>query len=737
MKSWKTGARLAAGFGAVCIILAIAVGVALWESRKIEQDVDAISRLHLPLTLATMEVSADLNGSLAALRGFMLTNDPQLRQERAAAWAALDKVTGQVDQLLAEQKNGGDTAARWAEIKPLLTRLHQVQDKVEEAAGRGEREQATALLRGEALPLVRQLQTILSGANHGDGLRAEQQKALLKSSAAALANIVEMNRILLALLVAGILLAIGIAFMITRDIAPPLARLAQAIKRIAAGASDVVIEGSGRRDEIGEIASAAIELQKVTVIAAQAESALINVTSSIMMADNDGCIVFCNKSATELFNRLEAELRREMPGFDAARIVGTNIDRFHKHPQHQRDMLKNLSAPHRARITLGGRSFDLVVSPAYNKQGERVGSSVEWTDVTEQLAIEREVAKIVEAGAAGDFSRRLLLEGKQGFMEQLAKGINSLVDTTERCTRAVASSVAALAKGDLTHEIQEDFHGLFGELKQNVNSTIHTLRELAAILSSTAVAVRDASAEISSGSHELAQRTESQASSLEQTAAAMQQITTTVKQNADNAQAANHLATVARDAAQQGGSVVSDAVAAMTQIEESARRIGDIVGLIDEIAFQTNLLALNASVEAARAGEAGKGFAVVAQEVRALAQRSANASKEIKTLITESNSQVKTGADLVQQTGKSLDEIITAIKKVFDIVAEIAAASGEQARGLEEVNEAVAQMDEVTQRNGAMAEETSASAQALSDQAKRLAELVSFFRTETQPRMAA
>ena len=278
MKSWKTGARLAAGFGAVCIILAIAVGVALWESRKIEQDVDAISRLHLPLTLATMEVSADLNGSLAALRGFMLTNDPQLRQERAAAWAALDKVTGQVDQLLAEQKNGGDTAARWAEIKPLLTRLHQVQDKVEEAAGRGEREQATALLRGEALPLVRQLQTILRGANHGDGLRAEQQKALLKSSAAALANIVEMNRILLALLVAGILLAIGIAFMITRDIAPPLARLAQAIKRIAAGASDVVIEGSGRRDEIGEIASAAIELQKVTVIAAQAETEMIAVS---------------------------------------------------------------------------------------------------------------------------------------------------------------------------------------------------------------------------------------------------------------------------------------------------------------------------------------------------------------------------------------------------------------------------------------------------------------------------
>jgi methyl-accepting chemotaxis protein len=240
--------------------------------------------------------------------------------------------------------------------------------------------------------------------------------------------------------------------------------------------------------------------------------------------------------------------------------------------------------------------------------------------------------------------------------------------------------------------------------------------------------VRSASDEFSTGSHDLASRTESQAASIEQTAASMHEVTATVKQNADNAQAANQLATVARDTADRGGSVVQEAVNAVTQIEQSAQKISDIVGLIDEIAFQTNLLALNASVEAARAGEAGKGFAVVAQEVRALAQRSANASKDIKALIADSNAQVKTGAALVNRTGQSLTEIVTAIKKVSDIVAEIAAASREQATGLEQINTAVAGMDEMTQRNAALVEQTTAAAQALNGQAGELADAVGFFR---------
>jgi methyl-accepting chemotaxis protein len=339
-----------------------------------------------------------------------------------------------------------------------------------------------------------------------------------------------------------------------------------------------------------------------------------------------------------------------------------------------------------------------------------------------------EIAALVNKVAQGDLSGRIAEAGKEGFFLSTSQELNRLSATLQTMTEELAGTMGAMAGGDLSRHVQGDYQGVFGQIKTGVNGMGERLRDFAGRLAENAEAVNAAAAEISTGSQDLASRTESQAASIEETAASMHEITTTVKQNADNAQAANQLATAARDTAEKGGSVVANAVTAVTQIEDSARRIADIVGLIDEIAFQTNLLALNASVEAARAGEAGKGFAVVAQEVRALAQRSANASKDIKALISESNTQVKTGATLVNQTGSSLTEIVSAIKKVSDIVAEIAAASREQATGLEQINTAVGQMDEMTQRNGALVEETSASAQALANQAAELAQLVGFFR---------
>jgi methyl-accepting chemotaxis protein len=339
-----------------------------------------------------------------------------------------------------------------------------------------------------------------------------------------------------------------------------------------------------------------------------------------------------------------------------------------------------------------------------------------------------EIAALVEQIAAGDLGSRIVENDKDGFLLVVSQNLNQLVETLQTVTGELAGNMEAMAGGDLSKTVQGNYRGVFGKLKSSANDLSAQLRDFALKLTETAHMVREASSEISTGSQDLASRTESQAASIEETAASMHEITATVKQNADNAQAANQLAVVARDTAQKGGSVVSDAVTAVTKIEGSAQKIADIIGLIDEIAFQTNLLALNASVEAARAGEAGKGFAVVAQEVRALAQRSANASKDIKALIAESNAQVKTGAALVNQTGASLTEIVTAIKKVSDIVAEIAAASREQATGLEQVNTAVGSMDEMTQRNGALVEETSASAQSLADQGRQLAELVGFFK---------
>jgi len=346
-----------------------------------------------------------------------------------------------------------------------------------------------------------------------------------------------------------------------------------------------------------------------------------------------------------------------------------------------------------------------------------------------------EIAALVNKVAQGDLTGRINESGKEGFFLSTSQELNRLAGTLQTMTGELADAMSAMAGGDLTKTVRGEYQGVFGEIKGAVNGMSERMRDFAGRLTQTAQSVKVASDEISTGSQDLASRTESQAASIEETAASMHEITATVKQNADNAQAANQLAVAARDTAEKGGSVVSDAVGAVTRIEESAQKISDIVGLIDEIAFQTNLLALNASVEAARAGEAGKGFAVVAQEVRALAQRSANASKDIKALITESNAQVKTGASLVNQTGGSLTEIVTAIKKVSDIVAEIAAASREQATGLDQINTAVGSMDEMTQRNAALVEETTAAAQSLSGQANELANLVGFFKLDGSARV--
>jgi methyl-accepting chemotaxis protein len=339
-----------------------------------------------------------------------------------------------------------------------------------------------------------------------------------------------------------------------------------------------------------------------------------------------------------------------------------------------------------------------------------------------------EVTDLVNRLLAGDLASRLSEEGKGGFFLAISQQLNRFAGILQQMMDEMAMVTAALGTGDLSRQVRGDYAGLFGQLKNSTNGMAGLIGDFSARLAESAVAVKSASAEISAGSLDLAQRSESQAAAIEETAATMQQITATVKQNADNAARADDLSHNARDKAAASGEVVLSVIAAMRQIEDSAGKIGDIIAVMNEIAFQTNLLALNASVEAARAGEAGKGFAVVAHEVRALAGRSASAAKEIRALIDASNGHVRSGAGLVEQAGASLDEVNAAIQGVSDIIAEIAAASREQATGLEQVSTAVTQMDEATQRNAALVEETTASAQALSHQAAELAELVSFFR---------
>jgi methyl-accepting chemotaxis protein len=302
--------------------------------------------------------------------------------------------------------------------------------------------------------------------------------------------------------------------------------------------------------------------------------------------------------------------------------------------------------------------------------------------------------------------------------------IRSIIRTLTQ-TVAVANQIA---EGKLGHDVQVTRNDELGQLQGAFRTMDERLTAIVSEVRHGSSSVSTAAQQISRGNDDLSQRTQEQASSLEETASSMEEMTSTVKQNAENASHANQLARGAREQAEKGGEVVAQTVVAMREINSSSKKISDIVSLIDEIAFQTNLLALNAAVEAARAGEQGRGFAVVATEVRNLAQRSAGAAKEIKGLINDSANKVKAGSELVDQSGKALAEIVDSVKKVTDIVAEIAAASSEQSAGIDQVNHAVLQMDEMTQQNAALVEESAAAARAMHEQATELSRQVSFFQ---------
>ena len=371
------------------------------------------------------------------------------------------------------------------------------------------------------------------------------------------------------------------------------------------------------------------------------------------------------------------------------------------------------------------------------RAAEEASRKAEEEQRKREAAIVAEVAEVAKAASQGDLDRSIDLAGKDGFLLNLCQGVNNLVSLTGIALKDVAQVLAAVAQGDLTKRIINPYAGLFDQLKGDVNQTADKLSEIVTNINGAAGQIGSAASEVAAGSQDLSERSEQQASALEETAASMEELAATVRANATNAQQANQLAAGAREVAAGGGQVVSDAVAAMGRIEASSQKIGDIVGMIDEIAFQTNLLALNAAVEAARAGDAGKGFAVVAQEVRNLAQRSAQASKEIKVLISESGREVANGAELVKGAGKTLDEILGSVKRVADIVGEIAAASSEQASGIDQVNQAVTQMDEMTQQNAALVEESTAAAHALEDQSGELNRLIGFFQLSGQAMQAS
>jgi methyl-accepting chemotaxis protein len=456
--------------------------------------------------------------------------------------------------------------------------------------------------------------------------------------------------------------------------------------------------------------------------------ALENARTNLMLVGPEGSVAYCNEAMRLFFERRAEAIADEVANFDIERVVGSPVGDVCPPLADLVARVARQEGPAKSTLVFGGRTLDQVIGPVVDAAGERLGIVVEWRDRTVELATEAEVDAVVAAAAAGDFTLRVGTEGKDGFNLKLANNLNLLFEQLGSSLEGIRGVLGALADGDLTRRLDGEFRGVLGEMQVAANRTMEQLAATLGGIQAAAGAIDLAAKEIATGNQDLSQRTEQQAASLEETASSMEELTATVRQNAENARQANQLAASAGDSAAHGGKVVSEVVDTMSQIAASSRQMNEIIGVIDGIAFQTNILALNAAVEAARAGEQGRGFAVVASEVRALAQRSASAAREIKTLIQDSVGKVDNGSRLVTEAGKAMEDIVAGVRRVTDIMGEIAAASAEQSSGIEQVNLTVTQMDQGTQQNAALVEEASASARSLEDQARGLLASVSVFR---------
>lgn len=456
--------------------------------------------------------------------------------------------------------------------------------------------------------------------------------------------------------------------------------------------------------------------------------ALDKASTNMMVTDTDGRIIYLNDAIAQMLHAAEDAIGKDLANFRASDLVGFEVERFALDKTQRGGLIERASGTQPVEIHLGGRIFRLLASAVRDEQGEPLGSVLEWTDRTDEIKAERELAELLSAAVAGDFTRRLDLAGKQGFLRQIAEGMNQLVEIVSSGLTDLARVLNGISHGDLTQRISADYTGTFGQLKTDTNATVDQLAEIVGQIKDATEAINTAAAEIAAGNSDLSGRTESQASSLEETASSMEELNATVRQNAHNASQANELARGADETIRNGGQSVAAVVATMSEIQTSSKTIADIIGVIDSIAFQTNILALNAAVEAARAGEQGRGFAVVAAEVRNLAQRSAQAAKEINALITESVDRVDHGAQLAAQSGVAMDEVVASFQKVNALVTEIADASREQSAGIDEVAQAVTQMDEAVQQNAALVEQSAAAAESLEGQAQSLARMVAMFQ---------
>ncbi|KOQ76134.1 methyl-accepting chemotaxis protein [Stenotrophomonas maltophilia] len=690
LRNLRVGSRLGAGFGLLLLFIVAIVGLVLYgnhlKSAQFEKvvDVNMVKMRLLNDMLDTNNAVLMHRRLMVIKRGEDFDKDYQKAQELSQTydgiWARYIKIprdaTG--DALVAKI----DAARKATDASTQHLHERMKAGDFEGAAKELLAEHGLATAWNESISTLLRHQETLTERSRQDYRSTEAWTGTLS-------------------IVFGVLsLALGslAAWAITRSLTRPLEGAVTLADGIAGGRLDNVIDASGN-DEVTQLLRSMqrMQMQVQAVMAAQGELARQHDAGSLSYRMDESAF----------------------PG-DFGRMVHETNALVGSHVQVQNRLIEVMK--HYAR---GDLSVDMDPLP-----GEKAAITQAMDETKSSLsAINSEIRRLATAAAAGDFSLRGDEDRFAYDFRDMVAGLNQLMQTTDENLVQVSTLLQAISRGDLTVRMKGDFHGVFARMRDDCNATVDQLKQIVGRIQASASSINLAAGEIASGNTDLSRRTEQQAANLEETAASMEELTSTVKQNAEHARQANQLAIGAHGVASQGGEVVGQVVTTMSAIEASSKKIAEIISVIDGIAFQTNILALNAAVEAARAGEQGRGFAVVASEVRTLAQRSAGAAKEIKGLIEDSVGKVADGSALVRQAGTTMGEIVASVQRVTDIMADISAASQEQSSGIEQVNQAVVQMDETTQQNAALVEEASAAARSMEEQANLLAEAVSVFRT--------
>lgn len=797
------------------LLASVAVGAFVWHK------FDAIAQADVERGAAMRAVLDLKNARFHAIQIQQFLTDVGATHDEGGFEEASGNLGAALDSLHQLALDAPALSARLTPIQARLETLNEVGTEMARAYIKDGREAGNAIMKRPQ-----------TGLDDASAALADELDALAKeleagSAAAEHAATAASSTVRAGAITAFVMLSLAslvVLWLVYQRVIPPLSQLLAALRVLRDGRDtdsrltglkadfrDVAEVFNGILDDLDQrrFAEAAAATDNRRVV-----EALDNVHSQVMLVDPNFDILYLNRTLIEGFAEVAPAARSQWPDFDPQALVGSNAGRFDA-------ALASALGTASASIRFAARSYQVSASAVLGAAGERLGTVLEWTDVTEQQGAEAQIEAMIEAAVAGELNRRLDLPSfDEGFLKRLAGGINHMLDTMveplrramdyvdrmargeipphidaewrgelaqlkanmNRCTEAVARLVSdvdqlaeagvkgrletradtarhagafrqvvegvnatldamvqpineckevftAMAGGDLTRRMEGLYQGDFAVLRDALHDSLGNLGRTINALRGVSESMRSATSEIATGNWDLSQRTEEQAHNVERTTANMRQLADTVRLNASHTSAANELAASAREQAEQGGAVVRRAITAMGEINGASTQIGDIIGVINDIAFQTNLLALNAAVEAARAGEQGRGFAVVASEVRNLAQRSGEAAKQIKGLIDNSVERVSDGVQLVNDSGARLAEIVSSVKKVNDIIAEIATASTQQSAGIDQVAAAVAEIDQGTQQNAALVEQTAAASKLLSEQAEQMQSLVVNLRT--------